>query len=354
MNMDQRNPRRPASRGFTLVELLVAIVLAMLAVLVITQTLRVSSAAQRQAVGADDARTAGALAVAALQRDIRQAGVGLGDPRLLGCGLELASGRQVATLAPVVINSPQLPPGDAMTDTLLVAYGSDAGLPQGAAVAAEPTAGTYAVASPAPIAVGDSVIGSPAVAGAPCQLRMAAVAAVSASSPTLVQAARPLADTMTGGRLFNMGPHPQLLAYAVRGGQLTRCDFLQHDCGDAGQVSDPAVWTRVASQIVSLRAEYGLSHGSTPTAPVDEYSQATPASGCGWMHTPVVRLALVVRNSERERNAVPQSGARWAGSDLAPISLDAVGADWDHYRYSTFETMVPMRNVAWRAQEAAC
>ena len=52
--------------------------------------------------------------------------------------------------------------------------------------------------------------------------------------------------------LYNLGPNPRIVAYAVRNGQLTSCDFMTADC----RVNNAANWTAVAGGIVSLRAQY--------------------------------------------------------------------------------------------------
>lgn len=348
-------PTRRRLRGFTLIELLVAMALTLVAVIVVMQSLRWSADAQRRAISQDDAQVAGAIAMSFLQHDIRQAGAGIGDARLLGCELALPGGWNMAPLAPVAINPPGVPPGDPMTDTLLVAYGSDTGLPQGAPVAAQPAAQTYAMAGVAPVATGDWVIGWPpsAAAGA-CHAQLAAVTSTVVGRPTTVQTATGLGAAMTGGHLFMLGSRPRLRAYAVRGGRLTACDYLEHNCGDAALAADATAWVPVAAHVSALRAVYGRSHGGAPDAPVDTYSQTLPDSGCAWLRTPVVRLALLVRNAQPEKAAVAQPAPTWAGSDIAPLAPQAGGADWDHFHYSTFEVTVPLRNSVWRQRSSTC
>ena len=94
------------SRGFSLVELMVGILLAMAAVLVVTQVFRVSEGQRRTTTGGDDAQTTGAIAVSLLQRDLRQAGQGIMSTQLLLCQLDLGGGRSLGSLAPVVVPEP--------------------------------------------------------------------------------------------------------------------------------------------------------------------------------------------------------------------------------------------------------
>ena len=62
---------------------------------------------------------------------------------------------------------------------------------------------------------------------------------------------------MANGTLFNLGRAPKILAYAIRGGNLTVCDYAANNCGDANNKDDATVWVPIVSSIVSLRAEYG-------------------------------------------------------------------------------------------------
>ncbi len=83
-------------RGLSLVELMVGIVVAMAAVLVVTQMFKLSEGQRRTTTGGDDAQMTGAIAISLLQRELRQAGQGLMSNRLLMCQRDLGSGRRVA------------------------------------------------------------------------------------------------------------------------------------------------------------------------------------------------------------------------------------------------------------------
>ncbi|MDR2164439.1 MAG: prepilin-type N-terminal cleavage/methylation domain-containing protein, partial [Zoogloeaceae bacterium] len=130
-----RRPNRGASssrsRGFSLVEIMVALVIGMIGVLVIMQVARTGEAQKRTTTGSGDAQSNGALAVHALQWDVKQAGYGYASINLLGCRLSISSTTSIAHLAPVTINPSEVPAGDANTDTLLIVYGNGAGSPEG-------------------------------------------------------------------------------------------------------------------------------------------------------------------------------------------------------------------------------
>jgi type IV pilus assembly protein PilW len=154
------------------------------------------------------------------------------------------------------------------------------------------------------------------------------------------------------GTLFDLGRAPRFVAYAVRSGRLTACDFLTQNCTS----SAPDNWTEVADNIVSLRAEYAVDTSATRDVTADSYSQSPPAgSSCGsvgnWSRVIGVRLVLVARGRQPESpsaTAPTVAAPTWAGSASTPIAL--TGSGWRRYRYKTFETTVPLRNVPGPAE----
>lgn len=346
-------PGRAAQRGLSLVEIMIGLVLGMLSVLIVLQVFQRSDAAQRAALGGDDAQNNGALALTQLQRDLRQGGHGLAAFPVMGCNLQLPDGRTLNNLAPATVNHPDIPAGDDDTDTLLVVYGSSAGAPEGSRILVQPGAATYSVAAPASFRVGDLVIAAPALRPATCNLRLTTVTAVVSPAPPNVT----VADGVTGmanGRLYNLGPAPRMLAYAVRGQRLTVCDMLAQDCTASAGVDDPTVWVPVGSHIVSLRAQYGRDT-TVPTmdAVVDVFDQTAPTTACAWMRVSALRLAVVARSPQQEREAVTAAAPTWAGSADAPIELGGL-ADWQQFRYRSFETTVPLRNMTWLQGTPGC
>lgn len=340
-----RSPRmRKHQAGFSLVEIMVGIVIGMLAIIVMLQTFSLFEGRKRTTTSGSDAMSEGVMALYALQRDIRQAGYGVSALDILGCPVTI-SGVSI-DLAPVTINPPTavIPRAgiDANTDTLLVIYGNSEGQPQGR---------SDLTALPLPAAANYHVqLGSPCTLFAPPNV------------------APPLPAS---GTLYDLGPAPRILAYAVRSGNLTMCDYLARDCSDA------ANYAPIANNIVSLRAQYGHDTatpnplpaglmagvpdpltGIFPAYRVDSYdqSQTLPAgatAACKWARTGAVRLALVARSALFEKDAVTAAAPVWEGSDGAPIDLSANG-DWGYYRYKVFQTIVPLRNVTWMGVQEGC
>jgi hypothetical protein len=181
-----------------------------------------------------------------------------------------------------VINPPttDVPAGDANSDTLLVSFGNGDGSPEGdliTVVSGSQVALRTTANFPAPPALGPFqwVAAAPAAATLGCALTLAPVTAVAA--PNLTVAGTGAVD---GGQLFNFGSNPRILAYAVRAGNLTFCDYLTANCGAACTAADgscSANWIPIANNIVSLRAQYGRDTSIPMDGIIDTWDQTTPA-----------------------------------------------------------------------------
>ncbi|MFN3303410.1 MAG: PilW family protein [Roseateles sp.] len=339
----QRPLPRPA-RGFTLVELMVGIVVAMAAVLVVTQVFRLSEGQRRSTTGGDDAQTTGAIALSLLQRELRQAGQGLISPRLLMCQLDLGGGRSVPSLAPVIINPAGIPEGEDNTDVIMVAYGDGWGAPEGGLIGLQPAPATYAVPGSLSYRPGDRVVATPQTRADPCNLTLTRVQGDPTTSTVNVEFGIAGASN---GVLFNLGRAPRFLAYAVRNNRLTACDFMTQNCTSVAEGN----WTEVADNIVSLRAEYAFDNTAPRDGFVDAYDATpTPNTPCGWARVVGVRLAVVARSRQPESTDVAASAPSWSGGASSPITPP--GSDWQRYRYKTFETTVPLRNAPDRNSAA--
>ncbi|TXI24678.1 MAG: hypothetical protein E6Q67_02240 [Roseateles sp.] len=327
--------------GFSLVELLVGIVVAMAAVVVIMQMFRLSENTRRSTTGVDDAQTTGAIALSLLQRDLRQAGEGVLNERLLACQLTLPNGRAIAMLAPAIINPAGIPGGDANTDVLQVVYGSGWSSPEGGLINPQTGPTTYAVPGAQGYQTGDLVVATPQTRAAPCNLTLTPIL----GTPTVntVTVATGLSGA-SNGVLFNLGRTPRFVVYAVRNGRLTLCDYQTQNCTNA----DAANWTEIAEGIVSLRAEYGRDTSTARDTTLDTLDQdnTTLQTACQWSRVVGIHVALVARGRQPDKTDivdVSASAPAWSSQASVPISL--TGGEWKRYRYKTFETMVPLRNL---------
>lgn len=140
--------------------------------------------------------------------------------------------------------------------------------------------------------------------------------------------------------------------------------------------------TEAADSIVNLQAEYGIDRNNnqlieanewTVTPPNDANVPSDPAAHCSvdnpvrsWRCVRAIRVALLARSTQWDPNYCSLNAPRWtAGNSGALVltdfamtnldgSADAGCADnppspnnWRRYRYSVYETVIPLRNTIW-------
>lgn len=352
------HPLRAARRhaGFSLVEMMIGLVIGMIAVIVMMQVFSVSEGYKRTTTGGDDAQNNGAIALYALQRDLRQSGLGFSAFQVIGCNVTLRAGVTLNGMSPVTINHASIPAADS-GDTLVVVYGNAPGSAEGEAVQAKPSLAEYTIAAaaasasaPGAFAAQDNVIAQFQPRPSPCNLSMTKV---TGTVGTAVSVTAGTGVANTNGILYNLGQTPKVLVYAVRGGNLTVCDYTLNDCSALGSVGNSAIWVPIASNVVSLRAQYGRDTTVAMNATVDTYDQTAPATACDWARVGAVRFALVARSSELDKSTVTIAAPTWGGAASQPIDLSG-DANWQRFRYKTFQTVVPLRNMAWQGAQTGC
>lgn len=356
--------------GFSLIELMVGLAIGMIGVVIMMQIFSVSEGYKRTTTGGDDAQNNGAIALYGLQRDLRMAGQGSNSftdnaastaaYSLIGCNLTVRPGVTISALGPVTINPPTstVVAGDANTDTLLVFYGNGNDDPEGDRIEAQPATNTYTLAglsatggTPS-FAQNDNVVAHPSPRPSPCNLTVETVSAAPAVSNVTVPTG---VAGMAGGALFNIGNSaggrpPRFIAYRVKDRNLLMCDYWVNNCASAVASN----WVTVASNVVSLRAQYGQDTTPAPMdGTVDAYNQTTPTTMCAWVRMRAVRLALVARSAQLEKDVVTAAAPTWAGTAGNAVDLSGDTA-WQNYRYKVFETVVPLRNVAWLGVQTGC
>jgi type IV pilus assembly protein PilW len=163
-------------------------------------------------------------------------------------------------------------------------------------------------------------------------------------------------------KAYNLGPRPDVGAglvaklYAVRNGRLTTCDILTSDCtANGASLADTTIWVPIADDVVALKALYGLDDGATGTAGdgiVDSWVATTPTTLAGWNQMLASRIFIVARGKQYSKNGVTTNSLLPWGDiltfDISQTSPAATPNDWMHYRYRTFETKVPFRNMIWK------
>ena len=150
------------------------------------------------------------------------------------------------------------------------------------------------------------------------------------------------ATSLGEGWLFSLGNQPTRNVWRVQDNQLMRYNFL--DETDTKSVA-------VAEDVLQMVAEYGFDKdGSGKIDKEDEWTSSdadlvSPKLG----QLMAVRVAILVRSSQYERDAVTAAAPKWAnGSKDFEMGT---GDDWPHYRYRVYESVIPLRNTIWGQQQ---
>jgi type IV pilus assembly protein PilW len=386
-----RRRQLASSRGFSIVELMVSVVIGMLAIMFATRMVTGGEQTRQAALSGSDAMQNGVLAMFSISNDAGQAGFGLNDPLLVGCdtvfadnsGYTLAQatrgGVAVQPLAAALIVS-----GGAKSDTISLYSGSGLAGTATVRLLAAYTGGSYASVDRPPygFAVNDLIVVAPESGGTQCSLAQVAVKPdLTASSPTLRFDAGADQRFNTGAlnasfaaqaaRIYDLGPAASLSFHTWSVNQ----GFLQLRATD--MVGSGGTAATVADNIVSIKAQYGFDtragllftpeKGTTvmqwSATMIDADGDGTVGGAADYQRVVALRLAVVARSKVPERpspggtcSATVTAPTIFATAEpssvaAAPIPLDvSVAGDiaWQCYRYRVFETIVPIRNAAWR------
>ncbi len=371
-------PRRGRSRGLSLVELLVASAIGIIASLAIFQVFAVFEGQKRTTASGGEAQTSGTLALFTVERELRMAGYGINNVDFLGCSIvgwdEQSGGGTPFTLqlVPVIItqgtgSTPGVAGGP---DTISLMYGSGELMPTPANITQDmpSPAADFKVNNRYGFKDGDIVIA--AEVGKNCTLsQVSTLPGTPGQTDVVVHNSGNYTDPNSGaqvptrynkpgglgvsytttGKLFNLGALPQNNVYAVASAQLTRQQLLS---APPGSVTGP-----LYDSIVQLQAQYGKD--TTGDGVVDLYDELTPATAAQWAQVLAVRVAVVARSGLYEKDLVSPTSIRlWAdclATSIPPCNppyttgpVWTLTADERHYRYKVFQTVVPIRNMLWR------
>jgi len=394
----------PSERGFSMVELMVAMLIGLIGMIIIFQVFEVSEGIKRTTTSGGDAQQNGAIALYVMEHDLRNAGMGFNDVSYAGCNV-VAHDSKSATpdftikLVPVLIT-----PGATakVPDKFTVLYGS-------AALVANPTVLTkimddansdLLLSNPYATRPGDLlVLLWPATAN-DCSL--VEVTGQPPLSPTTFQHKpdvpyqlwgtltnetarfnRPAGLTVVYGgvgsptgnvtRVYNLGnlyepanrpniPVNNTYAIDASNALTVTATFTSKNVG--APLTNP-----VADNIVHMRALYGVDDGVGDASVtiknggvnvagdglVDRFVDAATFNALAtppWQYLIAVRVAIVARSALSEK-ATGAGGTcettmafpTWSGGTF-DLSADP---NWQCYRYRVFETTVPLRNWIWKS-----
>lgn len=369
--------------GFSLVEVMVAMVIGLITVIVIGQITSSAEGYKRTATSGSDAMINSSLALYTIERDAKSAGYGMtATLGTIGCEIRAKFGSDPSktfTLAPVTITNGN----DGAPDTLRFLASDKSGvvLPTQVTVDHPRTAANFFVDSDVGIQVGDLMIAVPESpdasnwcsvfqvtntgggggggGGGQGQNQVLHNSGQSEWNQAGGQTIFPTDGYPTGSYLINLG---QFLdhTYAISGSNLTLTVFN----AATGESEPPQ---ELYPQIVQLQAVYGRDTDSDCT--VDTWNATQPTTSAEWQQIRAIRVVVVSRSQIAEKTNVTLSEADvpnsakcnaatphanvvcWrpdpgsAASGVA-IKLDAA-SDWQRYRYRTNTATIPIRNLVW-------
>lgn len=353
-------------RGVSLVELMVGMVIGLLAVIVISRVLLVSEGQKRTTSGGADAQVNGALALYSLQRDVQMAGYGLvSSPGVVGCPINARFNGAMptgfpTTLAPVVITRQADRPAGSIGDAIRVLASSKSSysLPTQVIDPGFPVAGVaFPVTAALGVQAGDLALAA-TDAVAPCWVFQVSAAPTSQTVPRADDAAKwnPTSTVAYAYKslLINLGTLVDN-SYQIVDNKLQLQSF---------DLTNPSVRVPrdIQPDIVNMKALYGKDTSVPPDGAVDRYDDVTPTTNAGWLQVLTIRLAIVARSGQFEKEDVTTASPLWdVGTTPPATGAAACGAsecltlsvnhltDWRRYRYKTFDTVIPLRNMLWKS-----
>ena len=151
----------------------------------------------------------------------------------------------------------------------------------------------------------------------------------------------------SGSYLFNLGL-PVVRTYSIGSNQsLQLADVFTTTATNVAPTVTSAS-TTITNGVVDLQADYGMDTDGNGV--VDTYTTTSPTTAAGWAQVMAVRVAILVRSANYVRPAT--AGGACAATTAAPTWTGGTHFMSDTlpscYKYRSFETVVPLRNVIWK------
>jgi len=357
--MQSRQLNKHHNTGFSLVEIMVGMVIGLISTIIVMQVFATFEGQKRTTTGGSDAQTNGGIGLYTIERDIRMAGYGFANAT--GCALSRSF--DGTALAPLVLSPATITDGaGGLPDSLTILSGNKSSWSAPTRVISIHTqaATQFNTNATFGLAQGDLLIAYEATTPPNCTLFQ-----VNNANPVINpiihttgswngnSAIFPAAGYSTDALLMNVGSFMSHTYSIDSSSNLVFTDYSSATNTNSSQILSP--------DVVSIQAEYGFDTraGAQTDAQVDTWSATiVDADASGTIGDAgdinriyALRFALVARSGLREKPDpatgicnTTTAGPTWAGGT---ISL-AADANWQCYRYKTFETIVPLRNMLWR------
>ena len=365
-----RAARRNRLRGMSLIETMVGMTLGILVSLIITQVWGVFESQKQRTVSATAGQASGLLALTELEQDVRSAGAGLTDSAMFNCGTIFSyyeSGATQISPVPAYTGSMGMAPvqivdGGAGPDTVIVKRGSDflGAIPATLTGNMTDPWSDLDVSNTSGFTAGDVVL----LVGASGNCTVTQVTTVLAATaklqhvdadPGVGVSYNPTAAFQAAPAVFPTPPGPAAVltpwpAYVkddkvLKIGQLFSRSYTVN-AGNELTVRDDSVPT----------ITFSCTSGSdSPAGSQTVNAWVTPDVASGWnILTPAllrrikaVRVVIVARSAKLEApGTTTVAPVAWPDGASPVIDLSA-NADWQRYRYRTYQLVIPIRNMIW-------
>jgi len=355
------------SGGFSLVEIMVGMVISLLGVLIVLQVFAAFEGQKRTTTSGSDAQTNGAIALYTVERDVRMAGYGFSVPEALGCTINRSFNGTTLTalsLAPVTITKGT----GGLPDTIRILSSSKGSwsIPTRVTTYHPATATNFFLNTTLGMAVGDLLIAyEPGkdctllqVTGIPNGNVQVHHQNTSPWDPPGGQNIFPTGGYSAGATLFNLGSLVDH-TYSLDANN----NLLLSDYNSATNTSNVQ---SLLPDIVNLQAQYGFdTRAGVQTdervdtwsdTMIDADSDVTVGDNGDIRRVYAVRLAVVARSALKEKAdssgtcTTTTNAPKWSDGTIIDVSKNPDGSanpDWQCYRYKTFETVIPLRNLIW-------
>ena len=341
-------------RGFTLIELMIGLALGLIASLAIFTTITTFEAQRRTTAGGADMQQNGLLALYFIEQDVRMAGFGLIDPTSFPGKMPCVQVNSVS-IAPVSIvdggtGSDTLTTHRLDSDTGGIVTGGQAAQLTSALGVSPPTVDFINAIHPSDYLLipdaNKNCTQLQATSSSPGQT------ASSVPATTTGIPAEPVKVINLGHDPLNPSTPPSFPALQYR----INASNLEHST-DGG-----TTWSSVAANIVNMQVQYGVAAAGAQPVTCWTDATGTACNGTNWANPSAadiarikaIRVAIVARSSQRTTNVTTTTNPiSWTQPATTPVSSAAppinlnisVGADWGHYRYKVYQTIIPIRNV---------
>jgi len=336
-------PRR--QRGFSIIELMVGMVVALIVGIAASSSAIVFTASQRQGMGVGGVAVNVSTVLAALKNDAASAGLGFfGEGVYLCDKINISKGTTVlsdgAAFVPVRISRV------GGLDRLDVIQSSRVQSGASARLQLPTTGADASLVSNLPGNVDDAVVLSPAAAGDPCLLR-------SITANTAASSDDPQKLSFAAGGTFNDGTFTTNPSYSAAGGSVTLLGgvgWSRYRMDGSNLVMDrllDGTSAVLARNVMAFRLQYGVSSGVGGSKTLENWVDATGAwatvDSTTIARLRAVRIGVVTRSPQRDRDC---TGPTTVADPLEPANNIAVDvADPQCWRFRSATVVVPLRNL---------